>query len=344
MLKKIKFALTGCGNMAAKHAEAIAALPDCELAAVYDIDQAPLQQFAGKYGARAYADYLLLLEDPDLDVISICTPSGLHASMGVAAARAGKNVLVEKPMALSLDDADRLIEACEKAAVTLGVVHQNRFKPAILRLNRAMEEGRFGKVMHANATVRWNRNKDYYEQKTWRRLKDMGGGVLLNQAIHNIDLLQWMMGRVVSVFGYTAANLGLTEGEDVGVAVLRFAGGGLGIVEASSAVYPRSLEETISIFGEKGTVIIGGTSVGEVKVWKFNSPEKEGVLGPDVNGRSGESPLVCCIGDMAQAVRAQRKPKVDGREGRKALEIILAIQQSSVTGKEVVLPLGAAEN
>lgn len=343
-MKKVKFALAGCGDMAAKHAEAIAALPDCELAAVYDIDQAPLQQLAGKYGARAYTDYLLLLEDPDLDVINICTPSGLHASMGVAAAGAGKNVLMEKPMALSLGDADMLIEACEKAGVTLGVVHQNRFKPAILRLSKAMEEGRFGRVMHANATVRWNRNKDYYGKKTWRRLKSMGGGVLLNQAIHNIDLLQWMMGRVVSVFGYTASNLGLSEGEDVGIAVLRFADGALGIVEASSAIYPRSLEETISIFGEKGTVIIGGASVGEVKIWQFNSPERDGVLGQDVNGSSGESPLVCCIGDMAQAVRAQGRPKVDGREGRKALEIILAIQQSSDTGKEVALPLGVTEN
>ncbi|MFA4886189.1 MAG: Gfo/Idh/MocA family oxidoreductase, partial [Desulfotomaculaceae bacterium] len=248
-MKKIRFALAGCGEVADKHAAAISALDECELVAVYDCGQKIAERFAERYAVKAYSDYQKLLEDPGVDVVNICTPSGFHAAMGIAAAGAGKHVLVEKPMALSLEDADALIETCEKAGVKLGVVHQNRFKPAVLKLRKAMEEGLFGKVTHANATVRWNRNKEYYDRKPWRRTKSMGGGVLLNQAIHNIDLLQWMMGKVISVFGYTTSCLNRTAGEDVGIAVLRFENGVLGVIEAASTIYPKSLEETIGVFG-----------------------------------------------------------------------------------------------
>lgn len=338
LLEKVRFALAGCGEVAAKHAAAISALDGCELVAVYDCEQKTAEHFAEKYAARAYGDYQKLLKESGADVVDICTPSGLHAAMGIAAAGAGKHVLVEKPMALSLEDADTLIKACDQAGVKLGVVHQNRFNPAVLKLRKAMKAGLFGKVTHANATVRWNRNKAYYDRKPWRRTKSMGGGVLLNQAIHNIDLLQWMMGKVNSVFGYTASCLNRTAGEDVGIAVLRFANGALGVIEAASTIYPKNLEETISVFGEKGTVIIGGSSVGEIKIWKL-ADEVEGNTEGMQHCRSGAATHLHSIRDMAEAVLTGRQPVVDGREGIKALEIVLAVHKSCAAGREVILPM-----
>jgi predicted dehydrogenase len=339
-LKKLRFALAGCGEVADKHAAAISALEECELAAVYDCGQKIAGDFAQRYAVKAYSDYQKLLQESGADVVSICSPSCFHAAMGITAAGAGKHVLVEKPMALSLEDADALIKACASAGVKLGVVHQNRFTPAVLKLRKAMEEGLFGKVTHANATVRWNRSKEYYDRKPWRRSTGMGGGVLLNQAIHNIDLLQWIMGRVISVFGYTASCLKRTADEDVGIAVLRFESGALGVIEAASTIYPKNLEETISVFGERGTVIIGGSSIGDIRIWKFDSQlSEDNSGGGNQHSGAGAPTHLSSIRDMAEAVITRRKPLVDGREGRKALEIILAIHESCADGKEVMLPM-----
>ncbi|MDD4239512.1 MAG: Gfo/Idh/MocA family oxidoreductase [Desulfotomaculaceae bacterium] len=336
-LKKIRFALAGCGHIAKKHAEAIKAIEDAELVAVCDSEPVALKTFVSKYGIKGYGLYQELLQDREVDVVTICAPSGLHAAMGIAAARAGKNVLVEKPVAITLEEADALIENCERAGVVLGVVHQNRFKPAITQLKSTVERGGFGKITHANATVRWNRNPNYYTLRPWGRLKNMGGGALMNQAIHNIDLLQWMMGKVVSVFGYTSSSLGLTEAEDTGTAVLKFENGALGVIEASTAIYPQNLEETLSIFGEKGTAIIGGTSIGEIKKWVFSDQELS-VASIANQASTGSEPLhQCCVRDMVRAVRCREKPLVDGKEGRKVLEIISAIYQSGVSGQEIVL-------
>lgn len=342
-MRRVGFALAGCGDVAVKHAEAITFLEGSELVGVYDSNETVMNSLARRYGSKAYGDYHSLLKDPGIDVVVICTPSGLHASMGIAAARAGKNILVEKPMALTIGDADALIKACEKDGVILGVVHQNRFKPAVSRLKRAVEGGRFGRISHANATVRWNRSKEYYGKKTWRRLKSMGGGVLINQAIHNIDLLQWIMGRVVSVFGYTSSRLGLTEGEDAGIAVLRFENGALGVVEAASTIYPKSLEETISVFGETGSAIIGGTSIGEIKLWQFSTPEVD-LMSDEERQDISNSPRCLCLENMAETVRTGGSPLVDGREGKKALEIILAIENSCAAGREVLLTPTLNEN
>lgn len=335
-LKKIRFALAGCGHIAKKHAEAIKAIEEAELVAVCDSEPAALKTFVSKYGVKGYGFYQELLQDREVDVVNICAPSGLHSAMGIAAARAGKNVLVEKPVAITLEEADALIENCERAGVVLGVVHQNRFKPAIIQLKSAIERGGFGKITHANATVRWNRNPIYYAARPWGRLKNMGGGALMNQAIHNIDLLQWMMGKVVSVFGYTAASLSLAEAEDTGIAVLKFANGALGVIEASTAIYPQNLEETLSIFGEKGTAIIGGTSIGQIKKWVFSDQELAGTS-MDNQASTGSDLHHCCVRDMIRAVRCREKPLVDGKEGRKVVEIILAIYQSGVSGQEIVL-------
>jgi len=336
-LKSIGFALAGCGHIAHKHAQAMKAIEEVELVAVCDSEPEALKNFTSKYGIKGYSLYQELLQDREVNVVVICTPSGLHASMGLAATRAGKNVLIEKPMAMTLEEADALIEASTSAGVVLGVVHQNRFKPAITKLKNAVDSGLFGHITHANATVRWNRNQDYFTKRPWGRSKNMGGGALMNQAIHNIDLLQWLLGKVVSVFGYTSVRLGLTEAEDTGVAVLKFANGALGVIEASTAIYPQNLEETLSIFGEKGTAIIGGTSIGQIKKWVF-SEQKQAIAGLENHDSPGSEALHhCCISDMARAVQGCGKPLVDGKEGRKVLEIVSAIYQSAASGKEIVL-------
>lgn len=336
-LKKIRFALAGCGHIARKHAEAIQAIEEAELVAVCDSNPEALKTFAANYGVTGYGRYQELLEDKEVDCVTICAPSGLHAEMGIAAARAKKNVLVEKPIAMTLAAADALIESCEKAGVTLGVVHQNRFNPAVMQLKSVIEKGCFGKITHANATVRWNRNTKYYSLRPWGRLKNMGGGALINQAIHNIDLLQWMLGKVVSVFGYTSSRLGLTEAEDTGIAVLKFENGALGVIEASTAVYPQNLEETLSVFGEKGTAVVGGVSMGQIQKWLFSDQETAKAGMENRDAKANEPLHQCCVRDMIRAVKSHAKPLVDGQEGRKVVEIISAIYQSGACGREMKL-------
>jgi UDP-N-acetyl-2-amino-2-deoxyglucuronate dehydrogenase len=232
---------------------------------------------------------------------------------------------------MSLQDADALINACDENGVKLAVCFQNRFNPPVQKLRRALEEGRFGKLTHGSAVVRWFRPQDYYDQAPWRGTRANDGGCLMNQSIHNIDLLQWMMGPVESVFGYTANNLREIECEDVGVAVLKFKSGALGVIEASTTVYPENLEETLNIFGEKGTVVLGGIAVNKIETWKFadcqgEELEQEQQDVPNVYGFGHEA----LIEDVIQAVYDDRQPYIDGREGRCALGIVLSIYQSNL--------------
>ncbi|MFA6809396.1 MAG: Gfo/Idh/MocA family oxidoreductase, partial [Eubacteriales bacterium] len=226
--KKLGFGIIGCGRISAKHTESIMAIDEAELLAVCDIIPEKAQNYSEKYGAKAYTDYKELLARDDIDIVTIATPSGSHASIGIDAARAGKHVMVEKPMSMTLKDADSLIAACREAGVKLGVIHQNRFNKSIKTLRSAMEEGRFGKLTHGQATVRWNRNDDYYKQAPWRGTRLQDGGVLMNQSIHNIDLLQWMFGPAESVFGYTATAMRPIEMEDVAGAIIKFKNGAIG--------------------------------------------------------------------------------------------------------------------
>jgi UDP-N-acetyl-2-amino-2-deoxyglucuronate dehydrogenase len=331
-VKKLNIGIIGCGRIAYKHAEAIKKNEKANLLCVCDIIEERAREYKDKYGTEAYySDYHEMLEHPGLDVVNICTPSGMHAEMGITAAKAGKHVIVEKPMALSLKDADDLIDVCEKNGVKLAVCLQNRFNPPVQKLRRALEKGRFGKLTHGSAVVRWFRPQDYYDQADWRGTRAMDGGCLMNQSIHNIDLLQWMMGPVESVFGYTATNLRKIECEDLGIAVLKFKNGALGVIEASTTIYPENLEETLAIFGEKGTVVLGGIAVNKIETWKFaDSTEENG----DLDGHQQEVPNVYGFGhdalieDFIQAVNNNRKPYIDGREGRKALEVVLSVYQS----------------
>lgn len=331
-MSKLNFGIIGCGRIAYKHAEAIKKNEKANLLSVCDVIEERVADYKDKYGAqKGYIDYHELLENPDLDVVSICTPSGIHAEMGIAAAKAGKHVVVEKPMSMSLQDADALINACDENGVKLAVCFQNRFNPPVQKLRRALEEGRFGKLTHGSAVVRWFRPQDYYDQAPWRGTRANDGGCLMNQSIHNIDLLQWMMGPVESVFGYTANNLREIECEDVGVAVLKFKSGALGVIEASTTVYPENLEETLNIFGEKGTVVLGGIAVNKIETWKFadcqgEELEQEQQDVPNVYGFGHEA----LIEDVIQAVYDDRQPYIDGREGRCALGIVLSIYQSNL--------------
>jgi UDP-N-acetyl-2-amino-2-deoxyglucuronate dehydrogenase len=339
-VRKLNFGIIGCGRIAYKHAEAIKKNEKANLLSVCDVIEDRVVNYKDKYGAQEhYIDYQELLENPDLDVVSICTPSGMHAEMGIAAAKAGKHVIVEKPMAMSLQDADDLINACDENGVKLAVCFQNRFNPPVQKLRRALEEGRFGKLTHGSAVVRWFRPQDYYDQAPWRGTRANDGGCLMNQSIHNIDLLQWMMGPVESVFGYTANNLRKIECEDVGVAVLKFKSGALGVIEASTTVYPENLEETLNIFGEKGTVVLGGIAVNKIETWKFaDAKEENGSFGehqqdvPNVYGFGHEA----LIDDFIQAIIEDKKPYIDGREGIKALRLVLDIYKSATSQKEIL--------
>lgn len=341
--RPLNFAIIGCGRIAPRHAQALAEIPDAKLVAVCDVLESRAQQFADKYGAEAHTDYFALLARPDIDIVNVCAPSGLHGRIGEDVARAGKHVLVEKPIALNLADADSLIKTCESAGVTLGVVLQNRFNPPMRELRQLVDSGRLGRLVLGNATVRWYRPQEYYEDG-WHGTRAMDGGALMNQSIHHIDALQWLMGKVVSVFAYTGTLVHRMEAEDVGVAVLRFKNGALGVIEGSTVTYPENLEGSVSLFGEQGSVKVGGTALNRKVFWKVAGEiehereilAREALDPPSVYGYSHRAQIT----EMIAAVREGRALTTDGRAARKSLELVCAIYESSRTRKEVFLDSG----
>ena len=342
-MKKFGIGLIGCGRIAPNHARNIVELENAELTAVCDVIPEKAEKYRREYGGEAYTDYAQVLDRKDIEVIAIATPSGLHAEIGIAAAAAGKHVIVEKPMAMSLHDADRLIAACKHAGVYLAVCHQNRYNLVVRKLRQALEEGRFGKLTHGVASIRWYRDQNYFDQDDWHGTWAQDGGVLMNQSIHNIDLLLWMMGQAESVFGRIATRQRRIETEDLGLGVINFKNGAAGIIEASSTVYPKNLEETLNIFGETGTVVLGGPSINKVEAWRFaDGKDEEAAVIRDV----GESPPnIYGFGHrilyqrFLSAVENGTPFDIPGEEGRKGLEMILAIYHSSLSGQPVALPL-----
>jgi UDP-N-acetyl-2-amino-2-deoxyglucuronate dehydrogenase len=337
----VRFGLIGCGRIAPRHAQSLAALRDAQLVAVADCIAPRAERFAGEHGATvAVTDYRRLIDRPEIDVITICTPSGLHAEMAIAALQAGKDVIVEKPIALSLDDADRMIATARGTGRKLCVVLQNRYNPPMQALRRAVDDGRFGRLLLGNATVRWFRPQEYYEDGwhgTWR----MDGGALMNQSIHHIDALQWLMGDVENVFAYTATLAHRMEAEDGGVAVLRFRNGALGSIEGSTITYPENLEGSVAVFGERGSVKVGGTALNRRVFWKLDGEleherellTRESIDPPGVYGQSH----LAVITDMIDALRQNRAPRTDGPEARRSLAIVLAIYESARTGSPVAV-------
>jgi len=332
-VKKLKFAIIGCGRISYKHIEAlINNVKEAELAAVCDIVEEKAIERKRQYeeaienaNVKVYTDYIKMLDNEEIDAVSICTESGYHAKHSIDCLKRGKHVLVEKPMALSIKDADEMIKLARDNNLKLGVCHQNRFNPPIQKLRRAIEEGRFGKLINGTARILWTRDDNYYKQAPWRGTKELDGGTLMNQCIHNIDLLQWMMGSEVErIHCERGTFLRNIEMEDFGAILIRFKNGTIGIVEGSACVYPKNLEETLSIFGEKGTVIIGGLAVNEIKTWQFaderdydkedDSTEVDNVYG------KGHTPL---YKDFIDAINHNKEPLINGEEGKKAMEIIL---------------------
>lgn len=334
---KVGFGIIGCGHIASRHADAIMNSELLELRGVCDVNPSAAGSFGEKYGVKWYTGVADLLSDPSIDAVSICTPSGLRVEIGLKAAESGKHLVVEKPMALSLEGADRLIESCRSKELKLAVMHQNRFIPAVRRMIRSVKSGRLGKLTHGSAVVRWNRNDEYYAKAPWRGTRAMDGGCLLNQAIHNIDLLQYALGEARMVFGLAATQLRKIETEDNAVALLKFSNGSFGTIEASTTIYPTNLEETLSIFGSDGAIVLGGTAMGKIRTWRLKGDNEEDVLAEQE--LELELPRYAChqavLEDMARAIVDNRQPAVDGYEGRKALAIIDGIYRSHATGKPV---------
>ena len=279
-MELVRLGIIGCGAISKKHGEAISRIEDAKLVAAADLVEENVRRFVDNYGGKPYTDYREMLEDPDVDAVIIVTPSGLHANMAQDALDAGKHVLVEKPLAMSADDADSLIKKAQEVKRTLQTVHPNRYYETSEMTHKAIKEGRFGKLSHGVATVRWNRTQEYYDEAPWRKTREMDGGVLLNQAWHALDLLLWFMGPVARVQGMTSKRLHDVETEDIALVTLEFESGALGLVEATTNVYPRNLEQTVSIFGEKGTAVLGGSRIDAIRVWRVKGDKDESeVLG-----------------------------------------------------------------
>lgn len=345
----MKYALIGCGRIAVNHIKA-ALNNKLEIVAVCDVLPEKMEALLTKHELQnertieRYTDYkeMVIKERPEL--VSIATESGIHAEIALFCIDQGVNVIIEKPMAMSIEDADKIIKAAEDKNVKVSACHQNRFNVAVQELRKAIEAGRFGKLSHGSIHVRWNRDRGYYDQASWRGTWAQDGGALMNQCIHGIDLLRWMMGDdVEEVYGATRQQFhDYLEAEDVGMAVVKFKNGAIGTIEGTTNVYPKNLEETLYIFGENGTVKIGGTSTNNIDVWDFadeteedrkNKELKEATSNVYGNGHTS------LFADVIDAIKNDRKPYVDAVAGRNALEMVLSIYKSQKEGKAVKLPL-----
>jgi predicted dehydrogenase len=339
-MKPLRFALIGCSKIARKHAESLRRLEDAELAGVCDLKEDRAAALAAEYDTRAFTDYQAMIETTDPDVVCILTPSGDHAQRTLDVARFGKHIVVEKPMALRLDDADAVIAACDEANIKLFVVKQNRYNLPIQAARRALEQGRFGRLVMGTVRVRWCRPQAYYDAAPWRGTWAMDGGVLTNQASHHIDMLEWMMGAVETVTAMTSTRLADIEAEDTGVAIVRFANGALGVIEATTATRPKDLEGSLSILGERGSVVVGGFAMNELVTWEFEDEREEDATILQTHGRNPDQ-FAWNHGEylrgVVEAIRNERRGLVEGLEGRRSLELINALYESAETRREVAL-------
>jgi UDP-N-acetyl-2-amino-2-deoxyglucuronate dehydrogenase len=338
--ENFRVALVGCGRIAKNHFDAIARVDGLDLVGVADVVPARAEAAGTANRVPAFTSLAEMLAAVDCDVVTVATPSGLHPAHGIEAARSGKHVVSEKPMAISLAGADSLIDACAEAGVRLFVVKQNRLNPAIQLVKRAVQKGRFGRIHSANCTVRWARPQEYYDQAPWRGTWAMDGGAFMNQASHYVDLIQWLAGPVESVAAMTATQERKIEAEDSGAAVLRFQNGAIGVLDVTMLTYPKNLEGSLTILGDSGSVKIGGTAVNRVETWLFEDYDDDDKL---IEAAATTPPTVYGFGhqgyyrNVLRVLRGEAVPDTDGREGRKSLEIILAIYESARTGKAVSL-------
>jgi UDP-N-acetyl-2-amino-2-deoxyglucuronate dehydrogenase len=340
--RDFRIALVGCGRIAQNHFDAVRQIDGLSFSAVCDIVETRASSAGELLGVPWFTDYERMLREAVCDIVVIATPSGQHPQHGILAAKAGKHVVSEKPMAITLASADALVRACDDAKVSLFVVKQNRLNPPIQLLRRAIDKGRFGRIFLANTTVRWTRPQEYYDQAPWRGTWEFDGGAIMNQASHYVDLMQWLCGPVESVVAKTATLARRIEAEDTGIAVLKFRSGALGTIEVTMLTYPKNLEGSITILGEKGTVKIGGTAVNNVEQWQFAEPDADDAL---VEASNTNPPNVYGLGhtgyyrNVLAVLRGEATADTDGRGGRKSLELILGIYEAARTGTEVSLPL-----
>lgn len=346
----MKYALIGCGRIATNHMKAVLE-NGLELVAACDLVPENIENLLVKYGLsdnssiERYTDYKeMLVAHPEIELAAIATSSGVHAEIALYCIDHGINVIIEKPMAMNMTDAEEIIRRAEEKCVKVSACHQNRFNIAVQQMRKALDENRFGRLSHGSIHVRWNRSKQYYNQASWRGTWENDGGCLMNQCIHGIDLLRWMMGdEVISVYGVIRQQQhNYLETEDVGMAVVTFANGAIATIEGTTNVYPANLEETLFLFGEKGTVKLGGKSTNNIDVWDFadeteDDRKRKGLV--EVTSNVYGNGHASLYADMIDAITNDRKPYVDAVAGRNALEMILGIYKSMKTGEAVKFPL-----
>jgi UDP-N-acetyl-2-amino-2-deoxyglucuronate dehydrogenase len=340
MTQPLKFAIVGCGVIAPTHALSIAELPDVTLVAVCDIVREKAELLAETYPADVYTDYSEMLRRADIDVVCVLTPSGLHAEVGIAAARVGKHVIVEKPMDVSLAAADALIAACREAGVKLCCISQHRFDPAMMALKQAVVDGRLGRLNFGGSHTKWYRSQGYYDSGDWRGTWAMdGGGALINQSIHYVDMLQYILGPVDEIHAYTATLAHeRIEVEDIAVAAIKFRSGALGLLEGSTLAYPGFFAR-LDVNGTFGSVVIENDQVKDWALMSGDACPVEAEATSFIGGSSSKNIWHHShrrqIADMIQAIREDREPLVNGEEGRKPLEIVLAVYESARTGRTI---------
>lgn len=339
----LKVALVGCGRIAKRHSELLGndKIKNASLVSVCDTDKNKAEKISKQFNVPYYLDMDEMMKKEQVDAVVVLTESGNHAKHVVNLSKYGKHIIVEKPMALTLNDADQMINSCDKNNCKLFIVKQNRFNLPVIKLKEALISGRFGKLVLGTVRVRWARPQSYYDQDAWRGTWALDGGVLTNQASHHIDMLEWMMGDVESVFAKTNTSLVNIEAEDTAVVTLKFKNGALGIIEATTATRPNDLEGSISILGERGSVVISGFAVNKMETWNFEKKmdgddevlEKYSVNPPNVYGFGHQA----YYEHIVDCIKNNKKHLIDGISGRKSLELITAIYHSQETGKEVFL-------
>lgn len=340
--RKIRLAIVGCGRISKNHFGSIEKHQDnIELITICEVQQTILSEYEKKYNIKGYLNLDDMLENEDLDLVVICTPSGMHAEQTVLCAKHGVNVMTEKPMATIWDDGIKMVNVCEKAAVRLFVVKQNRKNATLQLIKRAVEENRFGKIHMVNLNVFWTRPQEYYDQASWRGTLKLDGGALMNQASHYIDLLDWLIGPVDKIQALKNTSLDI-ETEDTAVLNVKWVNGALGSMSVTMLTYPKNLEGSITILGEKGTVRIGGVAVNDIQHWEFDEPKDYDSKIKDANYQTTSvygfgHPLY--YNNVIEVLRGKTEPETDGKEGLKSLEILIAAQLSAKNGNIVSLPL-----
>lgn len=341
--RKVRFALLGCGRIANNHFEAIVKHGDrAELVAVADTDPAALAAAVAKTGAQGFSSLTAMLAGAQADCVVLTTPSGLHPLQAAEVARAGIDVMTEKPMATRWTDGLAMVRACDEAGVRLFVVKQNRRNRTLQLLKQAVDQGRFGRIYMVNVNVFWTRPQSYYDSAAWRGTWEFDGGALMNQASHYVDLLDWICGPVESVMAYTGTLARSIEVEDTAVAALKWRTGALGSINVTMLTYPKNLEGSITILGEKGSVRVGGVAVNEIKLWEFEQPH-------EMDGQIGDASYLTTsvygfghplyYDNVISTLRGEAQPETDGREGLKSLELLIAMYLSARDGKRINLPL-----